>query len=125
MQHCCRRDTVNEPLVNFQEGQWWVAELDRAALTGADDFKRAVAVVHHMLRAAAGAELDTERLAFLYGGTKTGSNALVEAEMRRLNGEALTLCEARAAIDEAMQTPMPANVVSSEYGTVLIRDGLA
>ena len=93
-----------------------MAELDRAAIAGADDFKRAVAVVHHMLRAAAGAELDTERLAFLYDGTKTGSNALVEAEMRLLNGEALTLCEARAAIDEAMQTPLMADVVAPEYG---------
>ena len=48
---------------------------------------------------------DSKRLEFLYGGTKTGSNALVAAEMRLLNGETLTLCEARAAIDEAMQTP--------------------
>ena len=48
---------------------------------------------------------DSKRLEFLYGGTKTGSNALVAAEMRLLNGETLTLCEARAAIDEAMRTP--------------------
>ena len=49
---------------------------------------------------------DTERLAFLYGGTKTSSNALVNAELRLLNGETLTLDEARAAIDEAIQMPL-------------------
>ena len=39
-----------EPIYRFQEGQWWMAELDKAAATGSNDFKRAVAVVHHLLR---------------------------------------------------------------------------
>ena len=43
----------SDPLSDFQEGQWWVLELDEWAKTGTDDQKRAVAVVHHMLRAAA------------------------------------------------------------------------
>lgn len=48
---------MDDPLSEFQEGQWWVAELDKAAgsVGAADDFKRAVAVVHHMLRSAADA----------------------------------------------------------------------
>lgn len=48
---------MDDPLSEFQEGQWWVTELDKAAgsVGAADDFKRAVAVVHHMLRSAADA----------------------------------------------------------------------
>ena len=47
--------TMNDPLSDFQEGQWWVRELDKAAATvgATDDFRRAVAVVHHLLRSAA------------------------------------------------------------------------
>jgi len=48
---------------------------------------------------------DSERLAYLYSGTKTGSNALIDIELRLLNGDAVTLDEARNAIDEAMKTP--------------------
>ena len=44
---------MNSPLSDFQEGQWWIAELDKAATGASADFKRAVAVVHHMLRSAA------------------------------------------------------------------------
>ena len=44
---------MNDHLSEFKEGQWWVSELDMASVTGSDDFKRAVAVVHHMLRSAA------------------------------------------------------------------------
>lgn len=44
---------INDPLSGFQEGQWWVNELDAWAKTGSDDQKRAVATVHHMLRSAA------------------------------------------------------------------------
>jgi hypothetical protein len=42
------------PLSDFREGQWWIEELDKAAAApdAPDDFRRAVAVVHHMLRAA-------------------------------------------------------------------------
>lgn len=40
----------DSPLSDFQEGQWWVKELD--AMPGTDDQKRAIAVVHHMLRSA-------------------------------------------------------------------------
>lgn len=41
-------------LSDFQEGQWWVKELDAAVASGflTDDQKRAVAVVHHFLRSA-------------------------------------------------------------------------
>ena len=49
---------------------------------------------------------DTVRLAYLYNGTQTSSDALVNAEMKLLNGETLTLEEARAAIDDAMSKPM-------------------
>lgn len=46
--------TYPEPLENFKEGQWWTKELDALKeLPGASlDQKRAVAVVHHMLKAA-------------------------------------------------------------------------
>jgi hypothetical protein len=49
---------------------------------------------------------DTVRLAYLYNGTQTSSDALVDAEMKLINGETLTLEEARAAIDDAMSKPM-------------------
>ena len=46
-----------EPPSNFQEGQWWVRELDAFAQSqnATDDQKRAVAVVHHLLAAVAAA----------------------------------------------------------------------
>lgn len=49
-----RATTAPDPITDFQEGQWWVAELDgMAQAEGATpDQKRAVAVVHHMLRTA-------------------------------------------------------------------------
>jgi len=50
---------ASDPLSDFQEGQWWVRELDEWAKTGSDDQKRAVAVVHHMLRSAAAAPTPT------------------------------------------------------------------
>lgn len=45
----------DSPLSDFREGQWWVLELDRMAAQLPPeekyfDFKRAVAVVHHLLR---------------------------------------------------------------------------
>ena len=49
---------------------------------------------------------DTVRLAYLYSGKQTKSNLLVDAEMRLLTGESLTLEEARAAIDDAMKSPL-------------------
>lgn len=44
-----------DPLSDFKEGQWWVQELDNiaSALGASHDQKRAVAVVHHMLRSSA------------------------------------------------------------------------
>jgi len=40
------------PLEDFQEGQWWVHELDcMVARQSTPDQRRAVAVVHHLLRA--------------------------------------------------------------------------
>lgn len=44
---------MNDKPSEFKEGQWWVLELDNASRTGSDDFKRAVAVVHHLLRSVA------------------------------------------------------------------------
>ncbi len=38
-----------EPLSDFQEGQWWVKELDAMVVDGTPDQKRAVAVVHNLL----------------------------------------------------------------------------
>ena len=49
---------------------------------------------------------DTARLEYLYGGRQTGSNALVDAELRLLSGKTMTLEEARTAVDEAMRTPL-------------------
>jgi len=49
---------------------------------------------------------DTIRLAYLYGGEKTASDALMNAQLRLLNGGTLTLDEARAAIDDAIANPM-------------------
>lgn len=43
----------NAPLSDFQEGQWWIAALDAMVKdAGTQDQKRAVAVVHHLLRAS-------------------------------------------------------------------------
>lgn len=44
-----------EPLSEFKEGQWWVAELDAIArsVNATDEQKRAVSVVHHLLASAA------------------------------------------------------------------------
>ena len=43
----------NAPLSDFQEGQWWIAELDAMVKdAGTQDQKRAVAVEHHLLRAS-------------------------------------------------------------------------
>lgn len=49
----------------FQEGQWWVQELDNMVdktptEEGSNDFKRAVAVVHHLLRSVRALELYCE-----------------------------------------------------------------
>lgn len=53
-----------DPLSDFQEGQWWVAELDAMVKDGGTaDEKRAVAVVHRLLRACrAVAEPDATRV---------------------------------------------------------------
>jgi hypothetical protein len=48
---------------------------------------------------------DTVRLEYLYSRRGTDSMALVELEMKVLFGEAASLEEARAAIDEAMANP--------------------
>lgn len=46
---------------------------------------------------------DTTRLIFLYSANaRTTSNALVEAELRVINGESLTIEEIRAAIDDVI-----------------------
>lgn len=38
------------PLCEFKEGQWWVQELDAMAKGATPDQRRAVAVVHNLLR---------------------------------------------------------------------------
>jgi hypothetical protein len=50
---------------------------------------------------------DTARLRFLYSSRKSSSEALIEAQMRLLDGESLTLEEARAAIDDAIDKSDP------------------
>ena len=44
-----------EPIDNFEEGQWWVKELDSLAknFNLSNDQKRAIAVVHNMLKTIA------------------------------------------------------------------------
>ena len=41
---------MNDPIAYFEEGQWWVKELDNMVENGTPDQKRSVAVVHHLLR---------------------------------------------------------------------------
>lgn len=45
------RPLDGDPLFDFKENQWWVKELEAAAVT--DEQKRAVAVVHNLLRGLA------------------------------------------------------------------------
>ena len=46
-------DAYPLPIHDFSEGQWWVSELDLLAnsLDASNNLKRAVAVVHHLLKA--------------------------------------------------------------------------
>lgn len=51
-------DEFLSPISDFFEGQWWIKELDKIGNASAGhpievthDMKRAVAVVHHLLRA--------------------------------------------------------------------------
>jgi hypothetical protein len=61
-----------DPLSNFQEGQWWVDELDRMAAAATElDQKRAVAVVHHMLRSAS-ATIGADKTKFTQGLAEQG-----------------------------------------------------
>ena len=48
---------------------------------------------------------DTARLEYLYSGQGTHSQALMDAELRLLNGGSLSLNEIREAIDDAMAKP--------------------
>lgn len=75
---------------------------DKMATRGNAEALREAADELERLRAE-NAELraDAERLAYLYSGQKTSSDALVELELRLLNGDTITLDEARAAIDAA------------------------
>ncbi len=47
-------------------------------------------------------EKDAERLAYVYSGQKTGSNALVNIELRLINDDVPTIDEVRLAIDAAI-----------------------
>lgn len=56
--------TPAEPLSEFREGQWWIKELDEMAnnpigeeIFVTADLKRAVATVHHLLRAVRESEV--------------------------------------------------------------------
>jgi hypothetical protein len=60
---------------DFQEGQWWVQELDSSARNGSDEFKRAVAVVHHLLRVTAAPQAEC------------APRALTEEEIERITCE--------------------------------------
>lgn len=85
--------------------------VERALAEAQDIQERGIIGVYPLSVVALAAEVfvlrkDSARLAFLYDGTKTGSNALVNAELKLLNGQTLTLEEVRAAIDEAMATPL-------------------
>ncbi len=48
---------------------------------------------------------DRARLEYLYSGRGTHSQALMDAELRLLNGGSLSLNEIREAIDDAMAKP--------------------
>jgi ABC-type transporter Mla subunit MlaD len=45
---------------------------------------------------------DAERLAYIYSGQRTTSDALVNLELRLLHGEAVTMDAVRTAIDDAI-----------------------
>lgn len=56
-----------EPLSDFEEGQWWILELDNMAqsINSTLDQKRAVAVVHNLLSAIQREQRDAQSLASL------------------------------------------------------------
>jgi hypothetical protein len=64
------------PLSDFREGQWWISELDAWAETGSDDQKRAVAVVHRLLRAVRAASTSAN----VAQGAEAVVNALEETQ---------------------------------------------
>ena len=45
-------ENTNDCIDDFQEGQWWLAELDSVVKNGTDDQKRSVAVVRNLLKTA-------------------------------------------------------------------------
>lgn len=51
-------------------------------------------------------EADAKRIAFLFSGIRTTSNALVELELRLINGETPSLDAVRSAIDDAMMAAL-------------------
>ena len=71
----------------------------------ANDPQKLRAKMEAMRKQNAKNEDDAARFAYLYSGTKTGSNALIGIEMRMLSGDVPTLDEVRAAVDECMKTP--------------------
>lgn len=56
-----------EPLSDFEEGQWWILELDKMAqsINSTLDQKRAVAVVHNLLGAVSRVVNGDEKLSLL------------------------------------------------------------
>ena len=118
-----REPVAKMTLSDFREGQWWVAELDTWAKSGSDDQKRAVAVVHHMLRSARLAEKqpsedkrDAERLdwlierqAWIQWTVRDGSIRQCQVydqdedeEYHILSGDARYFDTPRAALDAAI-----------------------
>ena len=86
--------------VGLERGGYWEFDLIR--------FKRFADLVRADERAAFKAEVerlkaDSDRLAYVYSGAKTDSNALVEIELRLINGDVPTIEEVRIAIDTAIR----------------------
>ncbi len=124
------RASGDEPLTEFQEGQWWIAELDAMVKdAGTDDQKRAVAVVHHLLRASSAApaepdaarasgEVNMRRRAFIQGwderGKAYGLHGSVESDaaMKIL----MDIYHPRIAPAE------PANAGASEEAAAIMRE---
>ncbi len=58
---------------------------------------------HEAADALEAMQADVERLAWHFGGAKTDSDAMIQIELRLLNGDVPTLDEVRQALDAAMK----------------------
>lgn len=125
-----------DPLTEFQEGQWWVKELDALVRKEGttDDQKRAVAVVHNMLRSVAHATttVSNEHMAFATWFDE-------RTVQMRMNGQHVNDSLASDAWHERARranTTMPnaqmrdalrycLELLEGEHRQILMRDGLA